>query len=87
MMFSRLLSIVVALVLVVAIVASQFLFIVGEREQAIVLQFGDPIKTVTESGLAFKLPFIQVVTRFEKHSLQRCASSGVPHRGQETPGR
>ncbi len=69
MKFSRLLSIVVALVLVVAIVASQFLFIVGEREQAIVLQFGDPIKTVTESGLAFKLPIIQVVTRFEKRTL------------------
>ncbi len=69
MKFSRLLSIVVVLVLVVAIVARQFLFIVGEREQAIVLQFGDPIKTVTESGLAFKLPFIQVVTRFEKRTL------------------
>ena len=65
----RLLSIVVVLVLVVTFVASQFLFIVGEREQAIVLQFGEPIKTVTESGLAFKLPIVQDVTRFEKRTL------------------
>ena len=69
MMSSRLLSIVVVLVLVVTFVASQFLFIVGEREQALVLQFGEPIKTVTESGLAFKLPIVQNVTRFDKRTL------------------
>jgi len=68
-MITRILSIVGLLVLVLALIASQFVFRVDEREQAIVLQFGDPVKTVVEPGLAFKLPIIQKVTRFEKRTL------------------
>ena len=34
-------------------------FIVNETKQALVLQFGDPRKVVTEPGLQFKIPFIQ----------------------------
>src|SRR5210317_378896 len=34
-------------------------FIVNETKQAIVLQFGDPRKVITEPGLQFKIPFIQ----------------------------
>ncbi len=34
-------------------------FIVNETKQALVLQFGDPRKVVTQPGLQFKIPFIQ----------------------------
>ena len=34
-------------------------FIVNETKQALVLQFGDPRKVVTNPGLQFKIPFIQ----------------------------
>lgn len=52
-----------------AILVSQTLFIVDETKQALVLQFGDPIRIITDPGLATKLPFIQNVLLFEKRVL------------------
>ena len=49
------------LIIVLGIAGFQSIFIVQEINQAIVLQFGDPKKIVTKSGLNFKLPFIQNV--------------------------
>jgi membrane protease subunit HflC len=40
------------------------LFIVDETEQALVLQFGEPVDVVQEPGLNFKLPFVQNVSYF-----------------------
>jgi membrane protease subunit HflC len=46
------------------------LFTVGEKEVAIVTQFGKPIKTITEPGLNIKLPFpVQQVIRFDTRLL------------------
>ncbi|MEE4211695.1 MAG: SPFH domain-containing protein, partial [Parvularcula sp.] len=55
----------------VVIIASTALFTVREDQQAIVLQFGDPVKTVpaSEAGLHFKTPFIQNVVYFEARNL------------------
>ncbi|HQY93760.1 protease modulator HflC [Caldilinea sp.] len=53
---------------------SQSLFTVDETQQAIILQFGDPVATIQEPGLAFKLPFIQNVITFDK----RVLSSDAP---------
>ena len=36
-------------------------FVVDERQQAVVLQFGKPVREITEPGLYFKTPFIQEV--------------------------
>lgn len=44
-------------------------FIVHQIEQAIVLQFGRPIKVINHPGLAFKIPFIQNVVSFDKRIL------------------
>jgi membrane protease subunit HflC len=55
-------------------VASQILFVVDETNQAIILQFGEPIATIQEPGLATKLPFVQNVIYFEK----RILSSDTP---------
>ena len=44
-------------------------FTVNQTQQALVLQFGEPKRTIQEPGLAFKLPFIQDVRYYEKRVL------------------
>ena len=56
------------LVLLVILGASPF-FIVDLTETAIVVQLGKPVRTVTDPGLKFKLPFVQEVTYFDKRLL------------------
>jgi modulator of FtsH protease HflC len=55
---------VIAVVLL-AIVGLSSLFIVDEREKALVLQFGQIRQVVEEPGLGFKLPFIQEVVKYD----------------------
>ncbi len=57
------------LIIVLGLVGSNALFVVNERQQAIVLQFGDPVHTITEPGLNFKIPFIQNLVFYEKRVL------------------
>ena len=46
-------------------------FIINEKEQAIITQFGKPIgSTIVESGLKFKVPFIHTVLRFDRRILE-----------------
>ena len=45
------------------------LFTVDQTQQALVIQFGEPKRTIQEPGLAFKLPFIQNVVYYEKRVL------------------
>ena len=44
-------------------------FVVQEWKQAIVLQFGEPRKVITEPGLKFKIPFIQDAIFFDRRML------------------
>jgi len=55
-MTNRLTAILVAAVLAIIILFSSF-FIVNEREQAIVLRFGEIVDVKTEPGIYFKAPF------------------------------
>ena len=57
------------IVVVIGIVLSSALFTVDQREQAIVMQFGDPRDVVSEPGLHVKMPFIQDVVIYEKRIL------------------
>ncbi|MEM9584258.1 MAG: protease modulator HflC [Pseudomonadota bacterium] len=50
---------------VVLFVALSSVFIVDEREKALVLQFGQIVKTQEEPGLGFKVPLIQDVVRYD----------------------
>tara|TARA_Y100001970_G_scaffold292387_1_gene433517 strand:- start:1252 stop:2124 length:873 start_codon:yes stop_codon:yes gene_type:complete len=59
----------IPMIVVLGLTAFQSIFIVQEINQAIVLQFGDPKKIVTKSGLNFKLPFIQNVAYLDKRVL------------------
>jgi modulator of FtsH protease HflC len=45
--------------------ATNSFFIVQQRQQALVFQFGEVVRTVKEPGLAFKVPFIQSVGFFD----------------------
>ena len=55
--------------LVLLVIAFQSFYIVMQPEQAIVLQFGDPVRLVQEPGLKFKVPFIQNVVFYDKRLL------------------
>lgn len=61
----------IALVVVVAIafVALNAVFIVDERKQALVMQFGQVRAVKKEPGLGFKIPFIQNVVMYEDRIL------------------
>ena len=65
-MVLRTISIIVALI---AFVAYSSLFVVDERQKALVLQFGQVADVKEEPGLAFKLPFIQQVVRYDDRIL------------------
>tara|TARA_Y100000780_G_C13681445_1_gene416190 strand:+ start:1360 stop:2205 length:846 start_codon:yes stop_codon:yes gene_type:complete len=46
-------------------------FTVDERQQVVILQFGDPVRTITEPGLHFKLPVpFQNIVRFDDRLLE-----------------
>jgi len=64
-------SMIIAAVVVVVlgIVISQVLFTVHQTQQALILQFGNPVAQVKEPGLSFKMPFIQNVEYFDRRIL------------------
>ena len=65
-MFLRIISVAVALIV---FFAYSSVFVVDERQKALVLQFGQ-VKDVKENpGLAFKLPFIQQVVKYDDRIL------------------
>ncbi len=62
-------------VLIFFIVALSFLglnslFTMDERQQGLVLQFGEPKRVIQTSGLHFKLPLIQNVVRYDVRILE-----------------
>jgi modulator of FtsH protease HflC len=58
-------GIAVVILFVLGIVGLSSVFIVDEREKALVLQFGQIRQVVEEPGLGFKVPFIQEVVRYD----------------------
>ena len=67
MKFTRNLSILVGVITLFGVLSA--LFTVNQTQQALVLQFGEPKRTIQQPGLAFKLPFIQDVLFYEKRVL------------------
>jgi membrane protease subunit HflC len=60
------------LYIIVAVLLLTFLssfYIVQQTKQAIVLQFGEAVKTVKEPGLKVKIPFIQTVVYYDNRLL------------------
>lgn len=58
-----------AVALVILFVLANSLYVVKQTEQAIVLQFGEPVRVVKEPGLKAKVPFIQKVVFYDNRLL------------------
>ena len=57
-------------VAIVAWLITSSAYVVDQSEQAIIVQFGEPVgDVVTDAGLHWKVPFIQEVRRFDKRLL------------------
>jgi membrane protease subunit HflC len=59
----------IPVIVLIGVIMFQSAFVVKEINQAIVLQFGNPKKIITDAGLKFKLPFIQNVVFIDKRIL------------------
>ena len=68
-------TVAIVLVLLVGVVLSGVLFTIDETEQAIITQLGKYVRTVTEPGLNFKIPFLQSVHKFEDRVLEYDAAA------------
>lgn len=67
---SRVLLAAVAVgVVLLIIIGADSVFIVDQTSQALVQQFGETIRTITEPGLQFKKPFVQNVVVYSKQVL------------------
>ncbi|MFM7558195.1 MAG: protease modulator HflC [Alphaproteobacteria bacterium] len=51
---------------ILVIILQSSLFTVDQRQQVLILQFGEPIRVINTPGIKFKLPFIQNSVFFEK---------------------
>ena len=68
-MSRRALAIIGAALIGAGILALSSLFIVGQTEQALLLQFGRVVHVIKKPGLKFKIPFLQNVVFFDKRLL------------------
>ena len=64
-------TLLLPLLVIAAIAALSSVFIVDEREKALILQFGRVVSVKEEPGLAFKIPVIQEVVRYDDRILSR----------------
>ena len=65
----RKISYIIPAIVVVLVLALSSIFIVDERNKALVLQFGRVVAIKEDPGLSFKLPFIQNVVYYEDRIL------------------
>ena len=71
-------------VVVLGVLLFDSVYTVHEREQALVLQFGETKDVVPEAGIHFKMPFVQNVVYFDQRILDFDAKSEeVPTRDQK----
>jgi len=54
---------------IIVMVASASVFRVDQRKYAIVFQFGEAVRVISEPGLNFKIPFVQNAELFDKRIL------------------
>ncbi len=66
---NRTLAIIGIIVIGLGIVGMSSLYTVHQTEQALVLQFGKPVRVVDEPGLKFKTPFVQNVVIYDRRVL------------------
>lgn len=62
-------SFLIPVVAIIGAAVLSSLFVVDEREKALVLRFGEIVQVRTDPGLGFKLPLVDEVVRFEDRIL------------------
>ena len=62
-------GLILGFIFLCTIVIYNSLFFVEQRIQALILQFGEPIRVIQEPGLNFKIPLAQNVVKFDKRIL------------------
>ena len=62
-------GILLAFIFITILITYNSLFFVEQRVQALILQFGEPIRVIQEPGLNFKVPFAQNIIKFDKRIL------------------
>lgn len=70
-------NISIAILVLLAITGLSAAFTVNQTQQALVLQFGEPKRTIQDPGLAFKVPFIQDVEYYERRVLSLIPQDAV----------
>ena len=71
MSFNQKIKIFIGIIIaLLAVLLYSSAYIVTEKDQVVVFQFGNPVKESREPGLYFKAPFIQNIKRFEKRLLE-----------------
>ena len=71
----KILSIGGVIIAVLLLILSGSVFVVNQTEQALVLEFGKPVRVIKEAGLNFKTPFFQNVEYFDNRLLDFDAQS------------
>lgn len=59
----------IVILLIIVFVGADSVYTVDEREQALVVQFGEPKRTIPNPGLHFKLPIVEQVIYLDKRIL------------------
>lgn len=59
----------IVLAAIILLIGANTFYVVSQTEQAIVLQFGEPVREVKDPGLKMKMPFIQNVILYDKRLL------------------
>ena len=65
----KLAKFIIPIIIALAIITYLSIFTVKEINQAIVLQFGNPKKVITDAGLQWKIPFVQNVVFLDRRIL------------------
>ncbi|MHC4698687.1 MAG: protease modulator HflC [Planctomycetota bacterium] len=60
---------IILIVVVVLILTKSTIYVIPEGQQAVITQFGKPVRAVTEAGPYLRIPFVQEVNRLEKRLL------------------
>ncbi len=66
---NRSLAVIGIVLIALGVVGMSSVYTVHQTEQALVLQFGKPVRVVNEPGLKFKIPFVQNVVSYDRRVL------------------
>ncbi|WP_269716193.1 protease modulator HflC [Caulobacter sp. NIBR2454] len=67
---------IAAVVVVALIVLGNSIYQIDQRQQALVIRFGEPVRVVTDPGLKLKAPFLENIVMFDKRNLSLDAEQG-----------